>query len=235
MKKLALSLSVFASTLCAQAHEQPTHAADTQLISQAITREASKQGSKSMITVPDTEKSAKAIEIGKKLSLLAGIDIPMRTVIDRSAPTAIGSLEIVLPSTGLAKFDDSQLPFVMAHELAHIILDHAAARIEMAVTACTPFPDPGHLLSCIQAQLGEKGEIREALDALNRRQELEADLWAAKFLAEHAIEADIAGALRAAHINAPWISRSHPSLSKRLEQINGFWEASAIQSPGGSH
>lgn len=185
-----------------------------------IVANAAKQGSAQLIPMLGDEAARKTVEIGKEIILKAGLDIPIRVVAGRNVPTAVGNLEIVIPYRGMDKYTQEQLPFVVAHELAHIVLNHAAQRMELAAKTCSPgFSHFIRVVNCVQDNLVNNEEIKSQVNQLNREQEHQADVWAYNFLKSNNISADTLGALKSAHKTSPQGGHAHPPLITRLQVV----------------
>lgn len=220
-----IGMGIFAATFSNSGIAQqpyPDHLKEK--IIQSNVKWLAKAGSQQMIPMLGDLPARNAKQIGEKLIELNGREIPIRIVGNKSVPTAIGNLEIVLPHRGMDKYTDTQVLFVIAHELAHIELNHASARVELAAQDCpeldlNPKEYVKQLNECIHENLGANKVLEAQLNSMRRLQEHEADLWAVKFLSHHELLFDYKGALEKSHKYAPNEDESHPSLTKRFAFI----------------
>lgn len=187
-----------------------------------ITTAAGKQGSLMLPEVAGDEYAKTAQLVAKELLEKANIKIPARIVSGRSVPAAVANNEIVIPAKGMERYTEAQVPFVIAHEIGHIALNHASIRLNMAAELCDLEKDNYlRLAQCIQEGLANNNLLRERVNLLNREQEIDADLWAVRFLKANKISADSIGALKSAHSEKTAAGGAgHPSLQARIAAVS---------------
>lgn len=221
---------LLAFLVCAQASSVSSQPADLEPSSspkippmvEMITTAAGKQGSSTLTEVPGDESARFAQQMAKELLEKANIRVPVRIVVGRNVPTAVANNEIVIPAKGMDRYTETQIPFVLAHEIAHIALNHASIRLNIAAEQCEA--DKANYLrlaQCIQEGLATNTLLKERVNLLNREQEIEADLWAVRFLKTNKIPADCLGALKSAHSEKTAAGGiGHPSLQARLSAVS---------------
>jgi predicted Zn-dependent protease len=171
--------------------------------------------------------SRKLSQISDRLADTAGTPPISIRVVNASAPNAVlapdGNIyltrELVL-LTG----DDSELAAVIAHEMAHKLSGHAAARSGAGTQAGVSSADIADLLpdsGKVKALLAEKSE---RVAALSRQQELEADAMAIRLLAKAGYDPEaVARFLKAMQGNDKAAGRNgytsyHPASDIRIAQ-----------------
>lgn len=172
--------------------------------------------------------SRELAEIGTRLSTAAGEGRVTILVLNMSIPNAYiapgGYIYLTRGLLLLAK-DDSEVAAVVAHEMAHILSGHDAARTHFAMQAAISSADIAGALpdSDRVRQLFVQGNARVA--SFSRQQELEADAMAIQLLAaagyEPAAVARLLKAMQAVEATGSYgdaYGASHPLPSIRIEQ-----------------
>lgn len=196
-----------------------------ELVVQAVTTKSLEHASLNIQTVKGDEAAQRARQIGKDLVALSGKPIRVRIGRGENVPIALEHGEIVIPEYGMNNYSPGEMNFMMAHELAHIVLKHGSARIRLAAESCPSFE--GNSLSyieklgaCIDKNFKEASEFAPILRRLRWRQEHEADMWAVRFLSKHNLPAEYRTMLgKTAYSQNIRGTDTHPPVHKRLEVI----------------
>lgn len=167
-------------------------------------------------------------EVGKRLSTAAGGKRVTILALNTSNPNAYiapgGYIYLTRGLLVLAE-DDSEIAAVAAHEMAHILSGHEAARARFGAQAAISSADIARALpdSDRVRELFVQGNARVA--AFSRQQELEADAMAIQLLAAAGYDpAAVARVLKAMQaieataLQSDAYSASHPLPSIRIEQ-----------------
>lgn len=165
--------------------------------------------------------------IGKRLSAAAGAAPVTVLVLNSDTPNAYflpGGYIFLTRNLLDMTNDQSELAAVIAHEMAHILSDHAGERAELrAQTALSSDEIAAALANSERMQaLLMQGKSRVA--ALSRRQELEADAVAVRLLAQAGYDPSAVGRfLKTMYVSAQeagvkGYAASHPLPSVRIEQ-----------------
>lgn len=145
----------------------------------------------------DNEKAMRAVHILRKLGMMAGTGTDSWAVIvqesNRINAFALPEYIFVVSAEALQSLNDDELEVLLAHELGHQVLKHPIKSMELSSLS------QGKLRKAYRCM--ENGNIDEAaeyyaeameLAVVSKRQEKQADIWAAEFLRKHGRDMQIA-------------------------------------------
>lgn len=209
-----------------QTHEDGEYWKD--MVIQTILRKSLERESLEIRTVKGDEAAQRARKVAMNLVALSGKKVRVRIGRGINLPVSLATGEIVIPGQGMGIYTDNEIQFMIAHELAHIELEHGAAKIRLAAEDCPTFQeDPSSYVqllgSCIEKNYNDKDEFFPVMKRLRWRQEYQADLWAVQFLLRHKLPIQYRTMLeKSGYANNEVGTDTHPPVRKRLEVIDNM-------------
>lgn len=203
------------------------------LVVDTAVRAAAEKGSQQLIPMTGDKAARNALDIANRMLKQIDENIPTRIVAGIQVPTAIGNREIVFPYRGMEKYSSDQIYFVVAHELAHIKLQHANSRMRLAAGSCGKSSIDRDeyiqiLIECMRSNDAKNHEFQIKANQLSREQEHEADLWAVSFLRRNNLPIDYRGIFEKVHVYKSNGNSTHPDSVKRIELIEQFLSSADI-------
>lgn len=223
-RMLILSLFLLGQTaICAETNDEGTRLKE--LVIQAMTTKSLEHKSESLESVPGDLAAQRTEQIAQQLVRLSNKKVQIRIVKGLSNPASLASGEILIPARGMNRFTEGEIHFIIAHELAHIELQHLKAVIKLAAQDCPMYEGdaPRFILQvgeCIRKNLEEPTELGPVLRRLKWRHEHESDLWATRFLSRHKLPNDYRTLFeKLKNVEHSGLSETHPPADQRLHTI----------------